>query len=146
VGLAIVAAIIVFLFVSWLSRSRWSKGELGEIRVSRALHQSLNATDYRLFDDIILPIRDGTTQIDHIVVSRFGVFVIETKNMMGWIFGSVDQPRWTQVAFRRKSQFQNPIRQNLGHVRAVQTLLLLETSKVHGCPASATVRQVEVFR
>jgi hypothetical protein len=134
-GLVIVAAIVAFLFAAWLSRSRWSKGELGEIRVSRALHRSLNSTDYRLFDDIILPIRDGTTQIDHIVVSRFGVFVIETKNMMGWIFGSADQPRWTQVAFRRKSQFQNPIRQNLGQVRAVQALLRLEPSKVHGIVA-----------
>ncbi|WP_339385147.1 nuclease-related domain-containing protein, partial [Vibrio paracholerae] len=39
---------------------------------------------------------DGTTQIDHIVVSKFGVFVIETKYMKGWIFGSKDQKQWTQ--------------------------------------------------
>jgi len=40
---------------------------------------------YTVLHNITLPTDDGTTQIDHIVVSRFGVFVVETKNMKGWI-------------------------------------------------------------
>jgi len=43
--------------------------------------------DYCLFKDELIPIDKGTTQIDHVLVSRFGIFVIETKNMKGWIFG-----------------------------------------------------------
>lgn len=92
----------------------------------------LSEDDYRLFHDLTLPVRGGTTQIDHIVVSRFGVFIIETKNMKGWIFGSADQAVWTQVIFRRKSKFQNPIRQNYKHVKAVQELLQIKSPMLHG--------------
>jgi hypothetical protein len=72
---------------------------------------------------ITLELPDGTTQIDQILVSRFGVFVIETKDYKGWIFANLKQPNWTQVFFRNKYKFQNPILQNSRHVRAVQNLL-----------------------
>lgn len=128
---AFVSIFVAFLAISWILRSPWLTGVLGELRVNRALRTKLDPQDYRLFADLTLPSGDGTTQIDHILVSRFGVFVIETKCMKGWIFGSRDQPAWTQVIFRRKSRFQNPIRQNYKHVRAVQELLSLEGRKVH---------------
>ena len=60
---------------------------------------------------------------DHILVSRFGVFVIETKDYKGWIFANANQANWTQVLFKLKFKFQNPIFQNSRHVRAVQHLL-----------------------
>lgn len=66
---------------------------------------------------------DGTTQVDHILVSRFGVFVIETKDYNGWMFGSATGTTWTQVLHKRKFKFQNPIFQNYRHVRAVQDVL-----------------------
>jgi hypothetical protein len=72
---------------------------------------------------VTLRIEDGTTQVDHILLSRFGVFVIETKDYNGWIFGSAMDESWTQVLFRRRFKFQNPIFQNRRHVRAVQGLL-----------------------
>lgn len=130
-GPAVVSIFIAFLVVTWILRSPWLTGMLGELRVNRALRNSMDPEEYRLFADLTLPSGDGTTQIDHILVSRFGIFVIETKNMKGWIFGSGDQPLWTQVIFRRKSKFQNPIRQNYKHVRAVQDLLSLERRKIH---------------
>ena len=66
---------------------------------------------------------DGTTQVDHILVSRFGVYVIETKDYNGWIFGKATERTWTHVHFRWKFKFQNPIFQNYRHVLAVQRLL-----------------------
>ena len=72
---------------------------------------------------VTLRLKDGTTEIDHVLVSRFGVFVIETKDHKGGIFADATQANWTQVLFRRKFTFQNPIRQNFRHVRAVQDLL-----------------------
>ena len=72
---------------------------------------------------ITLQMKDGTTQVDHILVSRFGVFVIETKDHKGWIFANAKQANWSQVLFKRKFKFQNPIFQNIRHVRAVQDLL-----------------------
>lgn len=74
---------------------------------------ALPSVTYVRFHDVMLPTPDGTTQIDHVFVSRFGVFVVETKNMAGWIFGSERGRRWTQVLpGGRKTSFQNPLRQN----------------------------------
>ena len=98
-------------------------GAAGERRVNATLNRNLNEQDYVLLDDLTLPTSDGTTQVDHIVLSRFGIFVIETKNMSGWIFGGESQVRWTQVLHRQKSQFQNPLRQNFHHLKVVQNLL-----------------------
>lgn len=95
----------------------------GEALVSRALRLHFFAPDFHLLNHITLKLEDGTTQIDHILVSRFGVFVIETKDYSGWIFADAKHEKWTQVKWRRKSRFQNPIFQNARHVRAVRSLL-----------------------
>jgi hypothetical protein len=50
------------------------------------------------------------------------VFVVETKNMKGWIFGSATQPFWTQKIFRSNYKFQNPLHQNYKHVKTLQAL------------------------
>jgi hypothetical protein len=95
----------------------------GEARLSSEIRANFFAPDYHLMNHVTLQLQDGTTQVDHILVSRFGVFVIETKNYNGWIFANSKHANWTQVLFKRKSQFQNPIFQNLRHVRAVQEML-----------------------
>ncbi len=95
----------------------------GEALVANAIRHFLPSSDYYLFNHVTLPLREGTTQVDHILISRFGVFVIETKHYSGWIFANPKQAKWTQVLYRRKSYFQNPIFQNLLHVRTVQNLL-----------------------
>lgn len=110
-------------FLYFFLKSPTVIGAEGERRINSTLSRKLDERDYVLVEDLTLPTSHGTTQVDHIVLSRFGVFVIETKNMSGWIFGGKDQARWTQVMRRKKSQFQNPIRQNYHHVRVVQDLL-----------------------
>lgn len=95
----------------------------GEALVSRVLRGHFESPDYHLMNHVTLRISDGTTQVDHILVSRHGVFVIETKDFNGWILGDAADHSWTQVIFRARFQFQNPIHQNYRHVRAVQDLL-----------------------
>lgn len=95
----------------------------GEAKLTRALQERFAAPDYHLLNHVTLRLREGTTQVDHILVSRFGVFVIETKDYSGWIFGHRDDRHWTSVHFRAKFRFQNPIHQNDLHIRAVQELL-----------------------
>jgi hypothetical protein len=95
----------------------------GEALLSRVTRTHFRSPDYHLMNHITLQVSDGTTQIDHILISRFGVFVIETKHYSGWIFGNAKHAVWTQVQFRRKLKFRNPTFQNLRHVRAVQDLL-----------------------
>ncbi|WP_170367822.1 nuclease-related domain-containing protein [Ruegeria arenilitoris] len=108
------------------------KGARGERRVHSALTSVLNEKDYQVLSDLTLPVAGGTTQIDHLLISRYGIFVIETKNMSGWIFGSSDQRNWTQVlkGGKRRS-FQNPLRQNYAHVKAVQVILGIEQSLLY---------------
>lgn len=95
----------------------------GESRLSSTIRTCFNAPNYHLLNHITLRLPDGTTQVDHILISRFGIFVIETKNYNGWIFANAQHANWTQVIFNKKSQFQNPILQNFRHVKAVQALL-----------------------
>lgn len=105
-------------------------GAAGERRVNSILRGKLDEQTYVILDDLTLPTEKGTTQIDHIVLSRYGIFVVETKNMSGWIFGSRDQARWTQVMRRHKSQFQNPLRQNYHHLKVVQGILDLKMGRI----------------
>lgn len=81
---------------------------------------------YRRIHNVVVPSSNGTTQIDHILISPFGIFVIETKNMKGWIFGGKDDAQWTQVLFGKKYRFQNPLRQNYRHTKSLADFLELD--------------------
>lgn len=111
------------LIVVLILRSFWLKGAMGERRVKRLIRRRLDPSIYREFSNVTLPIDDRTTQIDHIYVCPFGILVIETKNIRGWIFGGRNQAQWTQVIYRKKMQFQNPLRQNYLHIKALESLL-----------------------
>lgn len=97
------------------------KGYIGEYKVSSVLNR-LNKKKYFIFNDVKLPINGSTSQIDHVVVSKFGVFVIETKNYKGTIKGSEESKEWVQVLHDDKRSFYNPILQNKGHIYALQYL------------------------
>jgi hypothetical protein len=95
----------------------------GEAAVRRTLIRAFNDPAYHLLNNITIPVDDGTTQIDHNLLSRHGIFVIETKHYSGWIFANPRAATWTQVKFRRKSRFQNPIRQNYKHLQVIKSIL-----------------------
>jgi restriction system protein len=95
----------------------------GEAAVRRALTQHFTGPSYHLLNNLTLPCDGGTTQIDHVLVSKSGIFVIESKHYRGSIFANVSLPTWTQVIFTHKYTFQNPLRQNYKHVKAIQQLL-----------------------
>jgi len=108
------------------------KGRVGEGLVNTAAKLRLDSSVYHLIKDVTVPTKRGTTQIDHIIVSKFGLFVVETKNHKGWIFADAKSPKWTQVHFKQKHQFQNPLRQNYAHICALSELLDLPKEKIHG--------------
>ena len=118
------ALAVGFLFGYWQRRvvEEHNFQNLGEDLVARTLQRHFKGDNYHLLNHITLRHRGGTTQVDHILVSRFGVFVIETKDYTGWIFAHADHATWTQVTFKDKFKFQNPIHQNYLHVKAVQEL------------------------
>jgi hypothetical protein len=98
------------------------KGVIGEQTVALYL-RALNKTKYKVIHNVVLESGEYTSQIDHIVISDYGVFVIETKNYKGWIFGGEQSDYWTQVIYNRKEQLYNPIRQNIGHIKTLKKCL-----------------------
>ena len=124
----IVAAGMVAL---WALNSPSLKGRAGEARLKRVLESILDKERFHFLHDLTLPDHDGTAQIDHVLISPFGVFVIETKNYSGWIYGSADQKTWTHVFHQKKFRFQNPVHQNYNHVKAVQSATGLGKGLVH---------------
>lgn len=97
----------------------------GEQKIAHMLAENLNYKDYFIFNNLIIPSdHTGSSQIDHLVVSKFGIFVIETKDYDGWIFGNKDQDNWTLSlpGGINKFQFQNPLRQNFSHIMSLRLL------------------------
>ena len=116
---------IVWIYIG-VNRSKII-GNIGERKISLRLH--LLPTEYYLLDDVYLKVNENYVQIDHIVVSKYGVFVIETKNIKGWIFGTDKSEYWTKNMYGNKYEFRNPLKQNYYHVKMLQTLLQLPQNK-----------------
>ena len=127
----ILIVLVLFGFIGAYLRSPTVKGARGERRVNSVLNRKLPSREYKAFHDVTLDTSRGPTQIDHIVVSRYGVFVIETKNYTGWIFGDARSKQWTQTIYGHKTRFQNPLRQNFKHTKAVESFLSLRPRYVH---------------
>jgi len=132
-----ITIILVIIFSIRAKRRREQRpakiGTEGELCVSNILSQLPD--EYITLNNVILKTPRGTTQIDHIVVSKHGVFVIETKNYRGNIYGNDDQKEWKQLivtpvtfdnnwwktyTYVTKNYFYNPVKQSLGHMYAVK--------------------------
>jgi len=109
------------------------KGFIGELAVRLLIRVFLDRKTYHALHDVTLPTHDGTTQIDHILVSPYGIFVLETKNLRGWIYGRPQDATWTQKIYRKSYRFQNPLRQNYKHVKTLEELLKLPPTHFHSC-------------
>ncbi|WP_367110974.1 nuclease-related domain-containing protein [uncultured Psychrobacter sp.] len=109
------------------------KGILGETVINVAMWLKLEKDVYHRLNNVTLPLSNGgSTQIDHVIVSVYGIFVIETKNYKGWIFGNEKQRQWTQAFPNgRKYKFQNPLRQNYLHIKTLADLLELDMNYFH---------------
>lgn len=123
--------VVPLMVVVALLGSPWGKGHVGEWFVRFMLRWQLDKAVYFPLHNVTLATPDGSTQIDHVIVSRFGIFAIETKNMQGWIFGSERQAEWTQQIFKRSFRFQNPLRQNYKHTRALEATLQVPPEAIH---------------
>lgn len=116
----LIVSVIIIIF--WRLYIPKIKGIIGEKSISSILYL-LDKSKYSVINNIVLERDTKTSQIDHVVISDFGIFVIETKNYKGWIVGNEKSEHWTQVLFKRKQRFYNPIKQNLGHINVLKTYL-----------------------
>lgn len=121
------------------------KGSFGELKQGVRLY-TLPRENYKILNDIIIPHREKTTQIDHLVISKYGVFVIENKNFAGSIYGSEYDKNWTQVMGRTNYKFYNPVLQNYAHIKAIENIIG-EDKKIYSIIVfsdKSTLKKVEV--
>ncbi|MEO2266455.1 nuclease-related domain-containing protein [Pseudoalteromonas sp. YIC-656] len=103
-------------------------GAIGEWQVNRLLEVMTKRIGFTLYKNMLFRAENGEwTEVDHLLVTPYGIFVIESKNYQGWIFGSEHQTKWTQSTVRSKTPFMNPLRQNFKHCKAVQAFLELQS-------------------
>ncbi len=133
--LTFILFIALAIYLAWYNSAR-QKGKRGEMRVFSILSQLPD--EYTIMNDLVFRTEKGTTQIDHVVVSKYGVFAIETKNYRGEIYGDDNRQEWTQLIVTKvtyakkwwktytyvtKNHFYNPVKQSLVHAFRIKELL-----------------------
>lgn len=99
-------------------------GQFGEYATRFALTNHNLRGNLTVLNNIYLPWKGKTSEVDLLMLHEKGLFVFESKNYSGWIFGEEEELYWTQVlGSGRENQFYNPIRQNYTHIRALAAYL-----------------------
>ena len=124
--------IISIIVIGLLSAFFYKKivGWFGEHWTKQALNK-LPKDKYKILNDIFISTNSGTHQIDYVIVSKYGIFSIETKQYNGYITGNKYDKNWVRHAGNKKYYYTNPIRQNYGHVKALSELLKMDESKIY---------------
>lgn len=122
--LILLVAVVVIFVAKPKSGGKEDRGKEGEYRVGNVLEKIAGEEDIVINDYLFQGVRI-TVQIDHLLISRRGVFVIETKNYSGEIYGEAEQKEWMQVlAYGNvKNKFRNPVKQNAGHIYNLKKIL-----------------------
>ena len=128
--LSVMLISVIGVAILYFLKSPWFKGFAGEILVHISAKIHLDKDKYHVLRNVTLSTADETAQIDHIIVSEYGVFVIETKNMNGRIYGGARKKTWTQKKFMHAWEFQNPLHQNTNHVETLKKLLELTDQQI----------------
>ena len=119
IGLGILIVITIAFF-----RTPTGKGVWGEFQVKLVLGKNKPNQKY-VINNLMIVNEGKSSQIDHLIINRTGIFVIETKNYSGRIYGNEDQREWTQVLQygKVKNKFYNPIMQNRTHIYALSKII-----------------------
>jgi restriction system protein len=107
------------------------KGWFGEALGAFGQWLLLDKSIYFRFNNVTLPTWRGTTQIDHVILSQYGIFVVESKTIDGFISGDEKSAQWLVERPGSKYLMNNPLHQNYGHVKAMMELLKVPQSKIH---------------
>ena len=118
--------LIVLLIISTILSTPRVKGAIGEKRVAKRLNKVAAKYKGKVINDVIVQGEDGkTSQIDHILFTPYMIYVIETKNYAGRLYGSDGDQYWTQVLAygHTKNKLYNPVKQNMTHIFRLKEVL-----------------------
>ena len=138
----VIAILSIIIVVMLYMNEKNIIGWFGEHNTKDAL-KKLSKDKYKIINDILIEINGNTHQIDHVIVSKYGIFCIETKQYNGFIIGSKWDKKWTRILGKNRYPYENPIRQNYGHVNALCKLLNMDESKIFNIvciPSTAKLR------
>ena len=121
--LIIIPIILLIVLVVYLKQPS-ARGKRGENKVSFVIGDTVENEQY-VINNLTILHEGKSTQIDHIVINPRGIFVIETKNYSGEIYGSENQREWTQILANGnvKNKLFNPLKQNATHVYHVRRIV-----------------------
>ncbi len=141
-----VAIITLLLVLKYLAYRKSAYGLVSGIGFLRTIFDKGNHGEFLTFSyleklegynllmtNLYIPKKDGTTtEIDLLMLSQKGIYVFESKNFSGWIFGDENSKNWTQtLENRQKIRFYNPIWQNNGHISALKHYLGLHDQDLY---------------
>lgn len=122
IAIALIILLVKILFPKGIEGLFVPKGVAGEKHVAKVLSK-LPQEEYKIINNLLISQNGNTIQIDHVVVSEYRIFVIETKFYQGQIYGGANSDYWTQNIFGNKYSLRNPIHQNYGHIQALVAIL-----------------------
>ena len=108
-------------------KTLWDKGKYGEFLTYSKLRYWEETGAKFLYNIYVPTASEKTTEIDLLLITHKGIFVFESKNYSGWIFGNERQTQWTQTLCdgrsSQKNHFYNPIMQNNGHIKHLKNII-----------------------
>ena len=120
--------IVIIVGITCLLFYKQIVGRAGEYWTKKELKKL--GKGYLIINDLMIRTEDKKThQIDHVVISKFGIFVIETKQYDGYITGNDYDKKWCMKAGKNILYINNPVHQNYGHIKALQEVLKLNEKK-----------------
>lgn len=130
--LVIVLYFFTYKIIGWFGEF-WVKQELRKL-----------SKDYLILNDVMVKTSKGTSQIDHLVFSKYGIFVIETKQYNGVIIGNDYDKNW-KIKLRTKSFYvNNPVHQNYGHVQSIKEITSLTDDKLFSIVCISSRARIKV--
>lgn len=149
VTLAIIVVIIVWGIVAvtyWYENNQYKKsaygkqskksflklikdqGARGEYRTSQILETA--KFEKRFLFNCYIPNRSGDkTELDIVMISAKGIYIVENKNYSGWIFGDEQSKNWCETLKGKKYFFYNPVKQNKSHIKNLEKVLNIGQEK-----------------
>lgn len=118
--------VLIIFFIVKKRKNSLKSGIKGEKKVARRLKRFAGIRNFKVINDIYLPLYDKTTQIDHILITFYGIIVIETKNYKGEVYGNPADKNWIHIVGSERNQMYNPIMQNTAHIDCLRHILSKE--------------------
>ena len=103
-------------------------GKIGEDEVSKAVWTAcqFDGRHYKILRNVYVPVHGGYSEIDVLLLHETGVYVFESKNVVGSIYGDENHPQWQRYKSKTEKDFiPNPVMQNDGHIKALCEFLHL---------------------